>query len=93
LSSVWYTAPEIISGVAKYSDKTDVYSFAIVMWELLTWKVPYEDRKMITVALNVINGNCPPVPSRNIGRASLSDCPTMGKVVGQGSSIPELRDV
>jgi serine/threonine protein kinase len=62
-----WTAPEIISGTtAKYSEKADVYSFAIVMWEVLTRKAPYQDKNMMTVALNVINGDRPPVPA---------DCP------------------
>ena len=26
-----------------YNEKVDVYSFAIVIWELLTRKIPYED--------------------------------------------------
>jgi serine/threonine protein kinase len=50
----------------KYSEKADVYSFAIVMWEVLTRKAPYQDKNMMTVALNVINGDRPPVPA---------DCP------------------
>ncbi len=33
-------APEIIRG-EKYSEKADVYSFGIIMWEVLTRKQPF----------------------------------------------------
>lgn len=38
-SPLW-TAPEVIRG-EKYSEKADVYSFAIILYELLTWSHPY----------------------------------------------------
>ena len=38
-SPLW-TAPEVIRG-EKYSEKADVYSFAIILYELLTWSPPY----------------------------------------------------
>jgi len=89
--------------MAKYSDKTDVYSFAIVMWEVLTRKVPYEDRNMMTVALDVINGNRPPIPSdcpENFAKimqkcwmGKSADRPTMDEVVQYLNSEMESLDV
>jgi serine/threonine protein kinase len=60
-----WTAPEIIRGES-YSEKADVYSFGIVMWELLTRKVPYASQTFMSVALEVLDGKRPEVPS---------DCP------------------
>jgi tRNA A-37 threonylcarbamoyl transferase component Bud32 len=79
-----WTAPEIISGNGKYTEKADVYSFAIVMWEVLTRKAPYQDKNMMTVALNVINGDRPLVPS---------DCPkAFGDVMQRAwKAKPEKR--
>ena len=37
-----WSAPEILRG-HDYNEKVDVYSFAIVIWELLTRKIPYKD--------------------------------------------------
>ncbi|KAK1588408.1 hypothetical protein Q3G72_023015 [Acer saccharum] len=52
-----WMAPELFSrdpipnGVKKHYDhKVDVYSFAIVMWELMTNKVPFKGRDNISVA-------------------------------------------
>ncbi|GAY42752.1 hypothetical protein CUMW_069300 [Citrus unshiu] len=52
-----WMAPELFSrdpiprGVKKHYDhKVDVYSFSIVLWELLTNKVPFKGRDNITIA-------------------------------------------
>ncbi|KAL5752742.1 hypothetical protein ACOSP7_022935 [Xanthoceras sorbifolium] len=52
-----WMAPELFSrdpipnGVKKHYDhKVDVYSFAIVMWELVTNKIPFKGRDNITIA-------------------------------------------
>lgn len=44
----------------------DVYSFAIVMWEMVTRKVPYAGHNFMNVTLDVHEGRRPPVPG---------DCP------------------
>jgi serine/threonine protein kinase len=35
-----WMAPEVIRGF-KYTEKADVFSFAVIMWELATRKPPY----------------------------------------------------
>ena len=47
---------------AKYTEKADVYSFGILMWELLARKVPFGDMKLFKVAKAVIEGIRPPIP-------------------------------
>ena len=45
----------------KYSEKTDAYSFAVLMWEILTRKEPYEDESLLQIALRVASqGALPP---------------------------------
>lgn len=38
-----WLAPEILSGLP-YTVAADVYSFGIIMWELLTWQVPWHEQ-------------------------------------------------
>ena len=41
-------APEVISGTT-YTGKADVYSFAIIMWEVLTRETPYAGMNPVQV--------------------------------------------
>jgi serine/threonine protein kinase len=51
----------------KYDEKADVYSFGIIMWEVLTRKQPFAGRNFMGVSLDVLEGRRPQVPG---------DCPT-----------------
>lgn len=43
-----WSAPEVIRE-SSVSTSSDVFSFAIVMWELLTWQQPYEEMMSVQV--------------------------------------------
>ena len=45
-----WLAPEILSGLP-YTVAADVYSFGIIMWELLTWQVPWHEQNTWQVPL------------------------------------------
>ena len=38
-----WMAPEAFRGDENYGSAVDVYSFAIVMWELATFRVPWDE--------------------------------------------------
>lgn len=62
-----WMAPEMISH-KHYSKKVDVYSFGIVLWELVTGEVPFQDMTPVQVAYAVVNKNLrPTIPD---------DCPS-----------------
>ena len=43
-----WTAPEVIRN-STIGTAGDVYSFAIIMWEMLTWQQPYEEMMSVQV--------------------------------------------
>nr|XP_029118309.1 serine/threonine-protein kinase STY17 isoform X2 [Elaeis guineensis] len=58
-----WMAPEVINHQS-YDHKADVFSFAIVLWELVTSKVPYETLTPLQAALGVRQGLRPEIPEK-----------------------------
>ncbi|KAL6911602.1 hypothetical protein ACP4OV_000407 [Aristida adscensionis] len=60
-----WMAPELLSGKSNMvSEKIDVYSFGIVMWELLTGDEPYSDMRAAEIIGGIVNDSLrPQIPS------------------------------
>ncbi|XP_009408295.2 serine/threonine-protein kinase STY46 isoform X3 [Musa acuminata AAA Group] len=56
-----WMAPEVINH-QHYDNKADVFSFAIVLWELATSRVPYDNMTPLQAALGVRQGLRPDIP-------------------------------
>ena len=57
-----WSAPEVIAR-QEYGQGSDVYAFGLVMWQLLTWQMPFEGRTGEQIAVVVVEGcQHPPVP-------------------------------
>ena len=52
VGTVQWMAPEVIRGQS-YSEKADIYSLAVVAWELFTGKCPYEGMNHLEVTIAV----------------------------------------
>ncbi|KAF5181116.1 Serine/threonine-protein kinase STY46 [Thalictrum thalictroides] len=60
-----WMAPEVLNH-RPYNQKADVFSFAIVLWELTTAKIPYEKKSPLQAALGVINEGLRPDLPNNV---------------------------
>ncbi|CAJ2675812.1 unnamed protein product [Trifolium pratense] len=54
-----WMAPEVIQH-KPYNHKADVFSFGIILWELLTRKLPYEDLSPLQAAIGVVHKDLRP---------------------------------
>ncbi len=64
IGSVHYFSPEQARGGGYTDEKSDIYSLGIVIYEMITGKVPYEGDSPISVALKHIQDDI--VPPREI---------------------------
>eukprot|EP00250_Pteridium_aquilinum_P016311 c23044_g1_i1 orf=626-5191(+) len=60
-----WMAPELLNGSSSFvSEKVDVFSFGIVMWELLTGEEPYANMHYGAIIGGIVNNTLrPPIPS------------------------------
>ena len=75
--SVFWMAPEQVKGKVECSKKADVYSFAVVMWELTTHEMPYPGMKtMFQIIAAISSGQTNPIPDDTPSRfgAAIKQC-------------------
>ncbi|GAA0163842.1 non-receptor serine/threonine protein kinase [Lithospermum erythrorhizon] len=59
-----WMAPELFDPKSMVTEKVDVYSFAIVMWELLTGETPYANMRSKEIIAGMMKGDLrPEIPS------------------------------
>jgi len=47
----------------KYDEKVDVYSFGVILWEMMSTDVPFSNLTDMQAAMNTSNGMRPVVPN------------------------------
>eukprot|EP00250_Pteridium_aquilinum_P004551 c14756_g1_i1 orf=582-1826(+) len=78
-----WMAPEMMQN-RSYNHKVDVYSFGIVLWELVTGNIPFQKMTAVQAASAVVRGARPIVPT---------DCPdSLAKIMTRcWDANPEVR--
>ena len=75
-----WLAPEILAGRG-YTFSSDVYSFGIILWEFLTWRVPWHEYGPWQVVAMVTDGHQRPEIPQEGSRPSNSSFPGMPEYV------------
>lgn len=57
VGTYYWMAPELLEENPSYTPKVDVYSYGIMLWEMLTHKIPYDGQDPTTVIKNVFMKN------------------------------------
>ncbi|KAL3824565.1 hypothetical protein ACJIZ3_020594 [Penstemon smallii] len=87
-----WMAPELLNGSSSLvSEKVDVFSFGIVMWELLTGEEPYADLHYGAIIGGIVNNTLrPPVPETcdPVWRALMERC-----WASEPSERPKFTDI
>jgi serine/threonine protein kinase len=69
VGSASYMAPEQVEENAPLSEATDVYAFGVVLFEMLTGRLPFEGTSAVAVALRRLSHPAPP-PSTHVPELS-----------------------
>ncbi|KAL3778493.1 hypothetical protein HJC23_000506 [Cyclotella cryptica] len=96
--TVQWMAPEVLCNEA-YAEPADVFSFGIILWEMLTKECPYEGMTPIQCALSVLNeNNRPKIPDwcpqsfraliKNCVERNPKDRPTFTQILAALDSLP-----
>jgi serine/threonine protein kinase len=78
--TIRWQAPEVFTQ-GTYTEKSDIYSFGMVLYELLTEKTPYEDKSFLQI-LNVVDAQ---VSSKYVN----SSLPKFSKAITDSSNRAE----
>jgi serine/threonine protein kinase len=65
VGSAAYMAPEQLEDGASLSEATDIYAFGVVLFEMLTGRLPFEGKSAVAVALRRLTHTAPP-PSLHV---------------------------
>jgi len=57
-----WTAPELFSSDPRFSTKSDIYSFGMIMWEVASRKIPYKSARPEAVREHVARGEREDIP-------------------------------
>ncbi|KAJ7586513.1 hypothetical protein C8J56DRAFT_1026825 [Mycena floridula] len=103
-----WQAPETMSHVGRNTQKSDMYSFACVCYEIFTGKPPFcehENLREMAIMLKVLNNERPTQPASSELNDTVWNCmtdcwkhnpderPTAGEIVQRLSAMPEISEL
>lgn len=68
-----HAAPEQLLGFSDVNDRADVYSFGVILFEMLAGHLPFDDEDLSRLAMRVMREPAPPVGARSAAGEVISD--------------------
>jgi len=68
-----WMAPEVMDITAPYTYKADIYSYGVVLWEMVTGQIPFANMNPLQITRAVVDLNMRPGPVPNYCPAILKD--------------------
>lgn len=68
-----YLSPELVEN-KPYNEKTDIWSMGIILYELCTFRAPFQGKTLLSLAKLVLKGKYDPIPnhySKNLERYTI----------------------
>jgi serine/threonine protein kinase len=62
ICTLQWTAPEVLR-LEQHTDKSDIYSLGVVLWELVTYEIPYDGHQNSVICESVLRGERLHMPS------------------------------
>lgn len=63
IGTPYYLSPEMVEG-KPYSTKADIWALGVVLYQLCALKLPFEANSLPVLALKILKGSFPPIPSQ-----------------------------
>jgi len=63
IGTPYYLSPEMVEG-KPYSFKADIWALGIILYQLCSYRLPFEANSLPVLALKILKGSFPPIPNQ-----------------------------
>jgi len=62
IGTPYYLSPEMVEGKS-YSTKADIWALGVILYQLCSFKLPFDANSLPVLALKILKGSFPPIPN------------------------------
>lgn len=94
IGTPWYMAPEQLRGLSSIDARADIFAMAVILWEWVTGRVPYDHDNIGDLYMNMVRGGPPDLYSvrPDLGRG-LSEVLSKAMATRPGDRFQNAREM